>query len=64
MAANLVALRDAREKIIARLTDHFAKDDLVAWAWNPGAGRAPAPGTQQQLGELIKAWIDTGAQCP
>jgi hypothetical protein len=28
MAANLVALRDAREKIIARLTDHFAKDDL------------------------------------
>jgi len=46
------------------LQEHFAKDDLVAWAWNPGAGRAPAPGTQQQLGELIKAWIDTGAQCP
>ena len=28
MAANLAALRDAREKTIARLTDHFAKDDL------------------------------------
>jgi hypothetical protein len=28
MAANLLALRDAREKTIALLTDHFAKDDL------------------------------------
>ena len=46
------------------LQEHFAKDDLVAWGWNPGAGRAPAPGTQERLGELIKAWIDTGAQCP
>lgn len=46
------------------LHEHFAKDELVGWGWNPGAGRAPAPGTQQQLGELIQAWIDTGAQCP
>jgi hypothetical protein len=46
------------------LHEHFAKDDLVAWAWNPGLGRAPVPGTQERLGELIKAWIDTGAQCP
>jgi hypothetical protein len=28
MAANLVAVRDAREKVIARLSDHFAKDNL------------------------------------
>lgn len=46
------------------LHEHFAKDELVGWGWNPGAGRDPAPGTQQQLGELIQAWIDTGAQCP
>jgi hypothetical protein len=46
------------------LHDHFASDDLVAWAWNPGVGRIPVPGTQARLGELIKAWIDTGAQCP
>ena len=26
--------------------EHFAKDDLVAWAWNPGLGREPAPGTK------------------
>jgi hypothetical protein len=49
---------------LALLQEHLAKDDLVAWGWNPGAGRAPVPGTQEQLGELIKAWIDTGAQCP
>ena len=29
-----------------------------------GNGRAPAPGSQQQLGELVQAWIDTGAACP
>jgi hypothetical protein len=49
---------------LALLHEHLAKDDLVGWAWHPGAGRAPVPGTQAQLGELIKAWIDTGAQCP
>ena len=46
------------------LHEHFAKDDLVAWGWAPGEGRDPAPGNQQQLGELVQAWIDTGAQCP
>jgi len=46
------------------LHEHIAKDDLVAWAWNPGLGRAPVPGTQERLGEPIKAWIDTGASCP
>jgi hypothetical protein len=49
---------------LALLHEHFAHDDLVAWGWRPGAGRASAPGTQQQLGELIAAWIDTGAACP
>jgi len=49
---------------LALLHEHVAKDDLVAWGWNPGAGRNPAPGTQQRLGELIQAWIDTGAHCP
>jgi hypothetical protein len=49
---------------LALLHEHFAKDDLVAWGWNPGEGRKPAPGSQQQLGALIQAWIDTGAHCP
>jgi hypothetical protein len=49
---------------LAQLQDHIAADDLVGWAWNPGEGREPAPGSQQQAGELMKAWIDTGAECP
>ena len=49
---------------LALLHDHLARDDLVAWGWQPGAGREPAPGSQVLLGELVQAWIDTGAQCP
>jgi hypothetical protein len=44
--------------------EHLAHDDLVAWGWQPGAGRDPAPGSQALLGELVQAWIDTGALCP
>ena len=32
------------------LHDHLAKDDLIAWAWHPGVGRDPVPGTQERLG--------------
>jgi hypothetical protein len=46
------------------LHEHMAKDDLVGWGWNPGTGRDPAPGTQAQFGDLVQAWIDTGAHCP
>jgi hypothetical protein len=46
------------------LHEHLAKDDLVGWAWSPGPGRDPVPGTQARLGELIQAWIDSGAACP
>ena len=49
---------------LAMLQEHIAKDDLVAWGWNPGPGREPAPGSQQAAGELVQAWIDSGAQCP
>jgi hypothetical protein len=49
---------------LALLHEHIAHDDLVAWGWNPGSGRDPAPGSQARLGELVQAWIDTGAHCP
>jgi hypothetical protein len=49
---------------LALLHEHVAHDDLVGWAWKPGPGRDPAPGTQEQLGELVQAWIDSGAECP
>jgi hypothetical protein len=49
---------------LALLQEHMAKDELVGWAWHPGAGRRPAPGTQEEFGAIISAWINTGAECP
>jgi hypothetical protein len=49
---------------LAQIHEHMAHDDLVGWGWRPGGTRAPAPGTQQQFGALIAAWIKTGAECP
>jgi hypothetical protein len=49
---------------LALLQEHIAKDDLVAWGWNPGPGRDPAPGSQDAAGQLVQAWIDSGAECP
>jgi hypothetical protein len=51
-------------RTLAELHEHMAEDDLVGWGWHPGAGRESAPGTQQILGALIQAWIETGAACP
>jgi hypothetical protein len=51
-------------RTLALLHDHMANDDIVAHGWDPGAGRTPAPGSQKEFGELIQAWIDTGAACP
>lgn len=51
-------------KTLAQLHEHMAEDELVAWGWNPGDGREAVPGTQAQFGEIIQAWIDTGAACP
>jgi hypothetical protein len=39
-------------------------DSLVGWAWPPGKGRTPAPGTQAEFGALMRAWADSGAHCP
>jgi hypothetical protein len=49
---------------LQEITMHIATDSLVGWAWAPGFGRTPAPGTQKELGALIEAWVKTGAVCP
>ncbi len=49
---------------LAEIVEHIAHDSLVGWAWSPGVGREPAPGTQGAFGALIRAWADTGAVCP
>jgi hypothetical protein len=47
-----------------QLIHHIGEDKLVGWAWAPGFGRRPAPGTQKQAGALVAAWVSTGAACP
>lgn len=49
---------------LAMLQKHLATDKLIAWSWNPGANRAPAPGSKQAFLDLMKAWADSGAHCP
>jgi hypothetical protein len=51
-------------RTLEKIHEHMALDTLVGWAWSPGAGRKPAPGTQKAFGELLAAWIETGAACP
>jgi hypothetical protein len=49
---------------LEELVHHIGSDTLVGWAWAPGFGRRPAPGTQKQAGALAEAWVKTGAACP
>jgi hypothetical protein len=49
---------------VEELIHHIGQDTLVGWAWAPGYGRQPAPGTQAQAGALVEAWVKTGAACP
>jgi hypothetical protein len=49
---------------LQQLVKHIGTDTLVGWAWAPGFGRQPAPGTQKQAGALAAAWVKTGAACP
>ncbi len=49
---------------LAAVAEHIGNDTLVGWAWQPGLGRTPAPGTQKAAGRLVEAWIETGAACP
>jgi hypothetical protein len=51
-------------KTPAQLIEHNGRDELVAWGWEPGADREPAPGTQEQFGALTAAWFESGAECP
>lgn len=49
---------------VADLVDHIGRDTSVGWAWAPGFGREPAPGTQERAGALTEAWLKTAAVCP
>ena len=49
---------------VEELIHHIGEDSLVGWAWVPGTGREPVPGTQKIAGALVQAWVQTGAACP
>src|ERR1700722_4597751 len=49
---------------LEELGEDIGTDTLLGWAWSPGFGRRPAPGTQKQAGALVEAWVNTGAACP
>lgn len=51
-------------KSLEELVTHNAEDGLVGYAWDPGPGREPAPGSQALFGALTRAWVDSGAACP
>jgi hypothetical protein len=49
---------------LEEIAHHIGTDSLVGWAWTPGFGRQPAPGTQAEAGALVDAWVKSGAACP
>ena len=51
-------------RTLAQVVEHMSHDSLVGWAWAPGTGRTPAPGTQAEFGALLDDWVKTGAACP
>ena len=62
-----VQLKDGKQnggRDVAQVIDHVQTAPLTSWAWAPGLGRTPAPGTQAQLVALLRRWADTGAECP
>lgn len=49
---------------LEEIVHHIGTDSLVGWAWAPGFGRQPAPGTQKEAGALVAEWVKSGAVCP
>lgn len=45
------------------IASHLDHDVILHWAWNPGAGREPAPGTLQDHVNDILAWGVAGMPC-
>jgi len=56
--------RDDMKTFKKEFEHHVSDDPLVRWAWNPGPGRTPAPGTHAQFAKAMSVWINGGAPCP
>jgi hypothetical protein len=56
--------KETRGRDLAAMLDHVAHDELVAWGWDPGVGRAPVPIPRAQVAAAFRTWMDAGAPCP
>jgi hypothetical protein len=63
ICAQLKDLRRNGGRDVAAIIKH-ATSCLVLWAWQPGPGLTPAPGSNAEFGKLLAAWAETGAHCP
>jgi hypothetical protein len=52
------------ERTLTEVADHVLKDPLVAWGWQPGLKREPAPGSAQETFDALNRWAEAGAPCP
>jgi hypothetical protein len=60
-------LKDPRRnggRDLRALAEHLERDPLVAYGWDPGAGRQPVPIPREELVRLMAAWAGAGAPCP
>lgn len=49
---------------LVEIEEHVAEDSLVAWGWNPGPGREPAPYSARETASFIATWAAAGSPCP
>ncbi|HET8564465.1 MAG TPA: hypothetical protein VFM35_11375 [Candidatus Binatia bacterium] len=56
--------KENKNRNVDQLVEHFAKDELVAWGWNPGEGRNPIPMPRDEFVAKVKQWQAAGAPCP
>lgn len=55
--------RDDMQTFKKEFEHHVHDDPLVRWAWNPGLGRTPAPGSHSDFVKAMQIWIEAGAPC-
>jgi hypothetical protein len=56
--------KENKNRDIDQLVEHLAKDELVAWGWNPGEGRNPIAMPRDEFVAKVKQWQAAGAPCP
>jgi hypothetical protein len=47
-----------------QVNEHIAKDPLVLWGWNPGAGRTVPKMSHKDFAAKMNEWMKKGGACP